>query len=228
MALRRLASFAQHNAIALLALFIALGGTGYAATKLNGKNIRKHTISGAALKNNTLTGKQIKESTLGTVPTAAHANTADSATNATNAANAGNAANANTVGGLAASSFLQQGCGPGKVNGYATIFGGSASFPSTYTSSSPFIQNTFNCSGQTVQVRRANPGRYFVKFPGNPGKIAFLNVHDCVAQICIVANQDDSEVAMVTSGSDAGSFLIDVDESGTTSPEDAIVDILVP
>ncbi len=228
MTFRRLASFAQHNAIALLALFIALGGTGYAASKLNGKNIRKHTISGVALKNNTLTGKQIKESTLGTVPSATHASTADSATNATNAGTAGTAANANALGGLAPSSYLQQGCGAGKVNGYATIFGASASFPTTYTSSSPFIQNMFNCSGQAVQVRRSNPGRYFVRFPGNPGKIAFTNVHDCVAQICAVTVQADSEVAMITSGADAGSFLIDVDEAGTTNAEDAIVDILVP
>ena len=40
--------------VALIALFIALGGTGYAAVKINGKNIKNGTISGKKLKNRTL------------------------------------------------------------------------------------------------------------------------------------------------------------------------------
>ena len=40
--------------VALVALFVALGGTGYAAVKINGKNIKKGTISGKKLKNRTL------------------------------------------------------------------------------------------------------------------------------------------------------------------------------
>ena len=32
--------------ISILALFVALGGTSYAAVKLNGKNIKKGTVSG--------------------------------------------------------------------------------------------------------------------------------------------------------------------------------------
>jgi hypothetical protein len=215
----RLASFARQNAIALLALFVALGGTGYAASKFNGKNIRRHTISGTALKNNTLTGKQIKESKLGTVPNATHAGTADTATTA---------ANANALGGTASAGFLKTGCGAGKVNGYVTINGGAASFPNTYTSSAPFIQDTFNCSGQQISVRRSNAGFYFVKFPGNPGNIAFANVHNCVAQLCVVETEDDVEVAKVTTGNDAGSFLVQVNAAGTTSQRDAIVDLLIP
>ena len=83
-------------AVALLALFVALGGTGYAAVKINGKSIKSGTITGNKLKtktltgnklrnktltggkfkNDTLTGRQIKESTLGTVPRADVAATA--------------------------------------------------------------------------------------------------------------------------------------------------------
>ena len=40
--------------VALVALFIALGGTGYAALTINGKNIKNGTISGKKLKNRTL------------------------------------------------------------------------------------------------------------------------------------------------------------------------------
>ena len=40
--------------VALVALFIALGGTGYAAVKINGKNIKNGTVTGKKLKNRTL------------------------------------------------------------------------------------------------------------------------------------------------------------------------------
>jgi hypothetical protein len=59
------------NIVAVIALFIALGGGVYAASKINGKQIKKKTIAGKALKPDTLTGKQINESKLGTVPDAA-------------------------------------------------------------------------------------------------------------------------------------------------------------
>jgi hypothetical protein len=96
-------------AISLLALFVALGGTGYAAVKINGKSIKSGTITGSKfknktvtggklknktltggkLKNDTLTGRQIKESTLGTVPRAAVAATAGTASALADSAKAG-------------------------------------------------------------------------------------------------------------------------------------------
>ena len=56
--------------VAYLALFVALGGSVYAAGKLNGKQIKPNTIPGNRLKANSVTGKQINASTLGTVPNA--------------------------------------------------------------------------------------------------------------------------------------------------------------
>ena len=70
------------TAVALLALFVALGGTGYAAVKVNGKNVKTRTITGKKFKSNTLTGKQIRESRLATVPRARRATSATSATTA--------------------------------------------------------------------------------------------------------------------------------------------------
>jgi hypothetical protein len=113
--------FLRGNVIALLALFIALGGTTYAATALpknsvgakqlkknavtavkiksgaatNGK-IGANAVTGAKVKDDSLTGADILESSLGNVPSATHA------TNATNATNAASAANALTLGGYAA------------------------------------------------------------------------------------------------------------------------------
>jgi hypothetical protein len=87
--------------VSLIALFVALGGSGYAAVKLNGKSLKNgsvagkklknRSIAGKKLKNNTVTGRHIKESTLGKVPLAAQADNATSATNATNATTAGSA-----------------------------------------------------------------------------------------------------------------------------------------
>jgi hypothetical protein len=102
-------------AISLLALFVALGGTGYAAVKINGKSIKAKTITGNKLKNktltggkfrnktltggkfksDTLTGSQIKESTLGTVPRADVANVAGTANALTDSAKAGFLSSAN-------------------------------------------------------------------------------------------------------------------------------------
>jgi hypothetical protein len=214
----KLASFACQNGIALLALFIALGGTGYAATKLNGKNIRRHTIRGTALKNNTLTGKQIKESKLGKVPKARHADTADTATTATNAT---------ALNGVAAASYLHAGCGPGKVNGYATINGDASSFPKTYTTAAPFIQNSFNCSGQPVEVRRDDIGFYHVKFPGNPGTTGFANAEVCSTSLCPVMSAVDVGLTPVSGGPDAGSFAVRAKPSGSTGNVDWPFSVLI-
>src|SRR5690242_8918221 len=50
--------------VALLALCVALGGSAYAASKINGNNIRNGTISGKKLKNRTITSRQISRSTV--------------------------------------------------------------------------------------------------------------------------------------------------------------------
>jgi hypothetical protein len=56
--------FGSAHAIALLALFVGLFGTAYAATKINGKNIKNASIPGKKLKANTVTGAKVNESTL--------------------------------------------------------------------------------------------------------------------------------------------------------------------
>jgi hypothetical protein len=56
--------------VALIALFVALAGTAYAAQTINGGSIKKQTIGGGKLKQKTLTGYQINTNKLGTVPNA--------------------------------------------------------------------------------------------------------------------------------------------------------------
>jgi hypothetical protein len=73
--------------VAIVALVMAMAGTGYAAFKLpknsvGSKQIKKSSVTGAKVKNQSLTGKDIKLKKLGTVPSAtnaAHATVADSA-----------------------------------------------------------------------------------------------------------------------------------------------------
>ena len=59
--------------VALIALFVALAGTAYAAQTINGGAIKKQTIGGGKLKQKTLTGFQINTNKLGTVPSARRA-----------------------------------------------------------------------------------------------------------------------------------------------------------
>jgi hypothetical protein len=95
--------------ISLVALFVALGGTSYAALVITGKNIKNGSITGKDIKNSTLTGKKVKnrsltgsdvkngtltgkqiaESKLGKVPSAAKADSATTAATATNATQLG-------------------------------------------------------------------------------------------------------------------------------------------
>jgi hypothetical protein len=108
------------NVVATLALFVALGGTGVAASNLiNGSHIKRGTIPGDRLKNHALTSTQINVAKLGTVPAAAHAAAADTAghataadtaanaTHATVADSAGHASDAAALGGLPLSEFTR-------------------------------------------------------------------------------------------------------------------------
>ena len=48
------------NVVATLALFLALGGTSYAAISITGKNVKNSSLTGKDVKNNSLTGADVK------------------------------------------------------------------------------------------------------------------------------------------------------------------------
>jgi hypothetical protein len=122
--MRLLRHLSFSNVIAMLALFVALGGAAYAGTTINGSSIKNGSVGGGKLKNETITANKLKKgtitgtqiapgsissssidvSTLGTVPSAQSANTAatatkaDSATTATSATTADTAKTAETAG----------------------------------------------------------------------------------------------------------------------------------
>jgi hypothetical protein len=61
------------NVMATIAVFIALGGSAYAVSKIDGSNIRNRSLTGKEFKTNSLGGKVIKESSLRPVPRAQNA-----------------------------------------------------------------------------------------------------------------------------------------------------------
>lgn len=133
--------------VSVIALFVALGGSVYAAkkAKISGKAIKAKSLPGNRLQlhsvpanrlklgvlpgtatgsSTPLTGADINELTLGTVPNAAHAETADtakSAIDAQTALNAVNAIDAQTVNGHSV------GCLPGTQPFAGACWEGSAS-----------------------------------------------------------------------------------------------------
>jgi RNA polymerase sigma factor (sigma-70 family) len=68
------------NVMSTVAVFIALGGSSYAAFTISGSDIKNRSIAGKKLKRNTLTGKQIRESRLSRVPRARNADRLNGAT----------------------------------------------------------------------------------------------------------------------------------------------------
>jgi hypothetical protein len=116
------------NVVAMLALFLALGGGAYAAVTLPKNSVKAKQIAPGAvrtseIKNNAAKGRDIDESSLGTVPSATRAATAtnadratsadraanaDHATSADGATNATHAGSADTVGGVTAVGFSYQ------------------------------------------------------------------------------------------------------------------------
>jgi hypothetical protein len=65
--------FTYANVMATLAVFIALGGSSYAALNLTGRDIQDGSLTHRELKRNTLGGAKIKESRLGKVRRARNA-----------------------------------------------------------------------------------------------------------------------------------------------------------
>jgi hypothetical protein len=52
-------------AVALIALFVSLGGSGYAAVEINGKSLKNRSVAGKKLKKSAVTGKEVKNRSLG-------------------------------------------------------------------------------------------------------------------------------------------------------------------
>lgn len=66
------------NVMATIAMFVAIGGTSYAAvSKLTGKDLRAHSLTARNFHKNSVTGAAIREATLSVVPHAVDADRLD-------------------------------------------------------------------------------------------------------------------------------------------------------
>jgi hypothetical protein len=159
---------------ALLALFVALGGSAYAVSTVGPRDIKTGAVGTRAIANNSVratdirtaavTSRDVKDNSLTNADidnSTLRALSADTATSATNATNAGNAG---LLDGLDSTAFTRPACTSqsGAIKGIVTI-DASATFPSTFTA-----VTGYNCSGQSVEARRLSMGRYEVRFNGSP------------------------------------------------------------
>jgi hypothetical protein len=176
--------------VALVALFVALGGSSYAAIKVGSKDIKRGAVTSRAIANNSirsadvrngnLTGRDVKNDSLSNADidnSGLQARTADTATRANTAGSADSAANANTLGGIAASCFTRPDCASqsGALKSFARI-NASAGFSATFTTTG--VENPYNCSGGTVEARRLGTGTYEIRFNGASPVLALVDVLD--------------------------------------------------
>ena len=144
--------------VAYIALFVALGGSGYAAVKINGSQLKNRSVAGKKLKKDTLTGTEIKESKLAQVP----------------AANI--AANARNLGGKPASAYTPSRCvagmvkvGPTCIDRYEDSVWSKPNGGTQYGTSSadyPCNANGNDCKGKIFarSVAGVTPSRFITWF----------------------------------------------------------------
>jgi hypothetical protein len=201
--------------VALLALFVALGGSSYAAVTIGARDIQRGAVGTRAIANNTIRSADIRNATVSgvdvkddsltnadidnrnlsaktaeTAETATRANTATQATTATSASTASNATNADNAGkldGLDSTDFTRPTCTSqtGALKGVVTI-AASPAFSGTFTAVSGY-----SCSGQSIEARRLSMGRYEVRFNGSPATqaVATAIVTGFKADMVSVTNQ---------------------------------------
>ena len=172
--------------VALLALFVALGGSSYAAVKIGARDITRGAVGTRAIANNSVrsadihnaavSGLDVKDDSLTnadidntnlsalTAKSADTAITATSADTATKATKADSADNAGKLDGLDSADFTRPACTSqtGALKGAVTI-AASPGFSSSFTA-----VPAYNCSGQSVEARRQSMGRYDIRFNGSP------------------------------------------------------------
>jgi hypothetical protein len=178
--------------VALIALFVSLGGVGYAAATIGSNDIKDNAILTRHIMNGAVTTSKLANQGVTTAKLARGAvktaRLADGSVNGNKvgpdtlsgynidestlgqvglATQAQTAFNALLLGGRDSSEY-QRSCMNGAIAAHVYVKG-SPTFPSTYTSSPALVLDPYNCkvSGSitAVQVKRTSAGSYFVDFP---------------------------------------------------------------
>lgn len=138
--------------VSIIALVVALGGTSYAAFSLprnsvGTRQLKRGAVTTQKLRNGAVTGAKIQLGSLGTVPSAAKANTAGYATSAATAADAGHATTADTATSAGHATNADQ-LGGVNASAYQTLASGK-----TLTGSWGVGGGTSDWMGDSVQFR---------------------------------------------------------------------------
>ena len=148
--------------VALLALFVALGGTSYAALTVTGANVRNGSLTGTDIKNGSLRGADVRNGSLSagdlSLDTIASLRGATGATGATGAPGTFGAVTVRTVV-YTAGAPATASCLTGEV---ATGGGVASNSPSSFvrvSAPSPLIGTPVGWQGQTLNTANASiPG----------------------------------------------------------------------
>jgi hypothetical protein len=150
--------------ISVLALFVALGGSAYAASKIGTNDIKanaitagkikKNAITTAKIKKDAVTGAKIKESSLGPVPSATNATNAINATNATNFSRYSTTGVIKAAGGQKVALFST---GPFTFVGHCVDLGGGE-FEAFATVSTSQLGSSMSATEESYTEANFNPG----------------------------------------------------------------------
>jgi hypothetical protein len=182
----------------------SLSGTDVTNNSLTGTDVTDNSLTGTDVTNNSLTGADVTNNSL---------SGADVTDNSLAGADVTN--NSLTGADIAEStlSVRDMGCQSGKVLGFARVKG-TADIPTTYVDESAFIDIKNNCTGGRVEVRKESTGRYFVRFVGNTAALALAVSNSDGSGPNSQHNDNMVSVAKINSGTDAGSFRVEVEDAG--------------
>jgi hypothetical protein len=182
-------------AIAVLALVVALGGSAYAVSRINGSAIKRRSIPGDRIRNNALTGTEINKARLGRVNEAKNATNskfalrASAADSAANALNAGSARSADTLAGSPPTAFQ------GRIR-WALV-----------NASGTVVDQSGGIASPTVH---SGSSTYVIDFGADLSHKALLVTPNGATAQPVSAQVNDSTHAQVTVGTAGGSFYIAV------------------
>jgi hypothetical protein len=192
--------------IAMLALFVAMGGTAIAASSalITGKQIKNSSITGADVKNKSLTPKDFKGSVRGprglrgpagpTGATGATGSTGPAGVKGDKGDKGDPGPSTGPAGGALAGSY------PNPSIATSTRGVALAGVTSPGTGANPVAQVWFNRLGGAPTITRTSLGNYTVTFPG-------LSVN-VTTNVIAAPNGPNGSIVSVTSGS--GNFLVRV------------------
>jgi hypothetical protein len=237
--------FLRRHLLASVALFLALGGTSaYAAVLVTGADIADGTVESVDIMDGSLAGVDISDGSVvsadvgnNTLTTTDVLNGTLTASDIQNETLTGSDVQNDSLTGADIDEAslnvgsLDLGCQNGLVKGRARI-NGTSGIPAAYVDQPTFIDKTYNCSGDIVEVRRESEGVYFVKFHGISGDdLALVVPNQDGASTAFSGDADNSvTVGKITAGGDADSFRVDVHDSDVSGDvrQDGSFTIMVP